>query len=128
VAGGERHEESGEGKDRGCLETFLRRGPGHRFEMLPIPQVRNAPGAPVGGALLPSLINSVGPELAIRFLTGEPRQDADHDRVGHGHDGPLLPTACRETLRQRGEVGVGAREHQASYLRTVQIAAHASCE
>src|SRR5215831_17172715 len=90
----------------GCLENFLHRGHCHRFEMHPIPQVRHAPGEPVDSELPPSLIKIAGPELAIWFLTGEPMKDADHDRVCHGDDGPLLPTACGETLIQRRERGV----------------------
>jgi hypothetical protein len=90
----------------GCLENFFHRGHGHRFEMHPIPQALKAPGEPVNGALPPPLINIVAPELVIRFLTGEPMKDADHARVGHGDDGPRLPTACGETLIPRREISV----------------------
>jgi hypothetical protein len=74
--------------------------------MHPIPQVLNASGEPVDGELAPSLIKIVVPELVIWFLTGEHMKDTDHDRVGHGDDGPLLPKACSETLIQRREIGV----------------------
>ena len=89
----------------GCLENFLHRGHCHRFEMHPIPQALNAPGEPVNGELPPPLINIVAPELGIRFLTGAQMKDADPDRVGHGDDGPRLPTACGETLIPRREIG-----------------------
>jgi len=73
--------------------------------MHPIPQVLNASGEPVDGELPPPLIKIVGPECVIRFLTGEHMKDTDHDRVGHGDDGLLLPTAYGETLIQRREIG-----------------------
>lgn len=70
----------------GCLENFSHRGHGHGFEMYSIPQVLNTPDDAVDEELPLSLINIVGPELVIRFLTGEPMKGADHDRMGHGDD------------------------------------------
>jgi hypothetical protein len=43
--------------------------------MHPIAQVFNAPGEPVDGEQVPSLITRVGPERAVWFLTGEPMKE-----------------------------------------------------
>ena len=69
-----------------------------------LPQGRKASGAPVDAARPPPLITRVGPELVVWCLTGEPRQGADQERVGHGDDGPLRPATCRETRIQRREL------------------------
>ena len=42
----------------------------------------------------------------VILLPGEHIKSTDHDRMGHGDDGPLLPTTCCETVIQRGEIRV----------------------
>ena len=59
--------------------------------MYPIPQVLNTPDDAVNEELPTLLIKIVGPELAIRFLTGEPMKGADHDRMGHAMMARFFP-------------------------------------
>jgi hypothetical protein len=75
----------------------------HRCKMHPIPEMLDPPGKPIHGVVSSSLIKIVGPSCAVGFLAREHVKDTAHDRVGHGDHRPMLPTTCREALRQRRE-------------------------
>src|SRR5262249_35747685 len=89
-----------------CLENFSRHRRCHWFKMHTISQVLNPSGEPINGELPPPFVKIVGPQFAVRFLTGEHMKSTDHHRVCHGDDGSLLPTAYCETVIQRREIGV----------------------
>jgi hypothetical protein len=46
----------------------------------------------------------IGPQLARGFTTGEPVKRTDDHRMGHGHDGPLLPPTGCQPLGQGGRI------------------------
>jgi hypothetical protein len=52
------------------LKTILRRGRGQGFEMDVIAQALNAPCEAIYDVLMLMFIEVVGPQLAIRFVTG----------------------------------------------------------
>ena len=62
----------------GCLENFSDHGGHHRFKRHPIPEVFNPPGEPIYGIVPPPLVKIIGPQFAVRFITGEHVKDTTH--------------------------------------------------
>jgi hypothetical protein len=69
------------------------------------------PGEPIDkvGALI--CIDVMGPQLPRGFVAGVPVERTDHHRVGHRHDGSLVPTPGSQPLiegREGGPLGWAA--------------------
>ena len=64
----------------------------------------NPSGQAVDEMLPPTFIKIIGPQLAIRFMAGEHVKRADDNRMGHGYDGPFLPSTGSQALVQGGQI------------------------
>ena len=74
------------------------------------PQPGKPPGEPVDQMVSSTVVQGMGPECLRRCVAGAHLEGTDHDRVGDGHDGPLLAPARGEALRhgrQLGQLGAG---------------------
>jgi len=86
-----------------------------RLEGHAIPQPLHPPCELVDEMFAPTFVKVMGPQLPIGFLAREPMEGTDHDRMGHGDDGTLLPPTGGQALiqgRQLGPLGVGCRMGQ----------------
>jgi hypothetical protein len=66
--------------------------------------VLNPASQAVNETVTPWFIKIIGPQLTIRFMTGEHVKRTDDNRMGHGHDGPFLPPPGSQALVQGGQI------------------------
>ncbi len=69
----------------------------------PDTQACNPPDEPIDRELPPPFVKIIGPQFTVPFMAGEHGKDTPHDGVRHSKDGPLLPTADGEALREGRE-------------------------